>query len=85
MEPFIQDESNNFSRNLKLFRNKNGFTQQALADKLLVSRGYLSQLESLKLSKLPSMSMTFTIAKNLNIETYKLFIDFETNKKKESN
>lgn len=46
--------------NIKYYRQKQGITQQQLADKLNVSRQYVSEIENCK--KLPTIKIAFDCA-----------------------
>lgn len=48
---------------IKCYRQKQGITQQQLADKLNVSRQYVSEIENCK--KLPTIKIAFDCAKIL--------------------
>ena len=68
------DEYKNLGRNIAFYRKKARLTQDGLALKANVSRGYLSQIEAKNVEKAPSLDMVFNIAKTLNIPVYKLFM-----------
>lgn len=62
-----------FSKNLKMYRNKLGLSQEAFAEKAKLHRTYISAVESKRRSI--SLDNIQKIADALEIETYKLFID----------
>ena len=71
------DEYKNLGCNIAFYRKKARLTQDGLALKANVSRGYLSQIEAENVDKAPSLNTVFTIAKALNIPVFKLFIHNE--------
>lgn len=60
--------------NIKIFRNKQGLTQQGLAMRANMSKGYLSQIEARNYSRFCSLDMLINISKALNVPLYKLFL-----------
>ena len=70
----ISDEYANLSHNIARYRKKAHLTQEGLALKANISRGYLSQIEAKNVEKAPSLDIVFTIAKTLKIPVYKLFM-----------
>ena len=68
------DEYKNLGHNIAFYRKKARLTQDGLALKANVSRGYLSQIEADNVDKAPSLDMVFTLAKALNVPAYKLFM-----------
>ena len=68
------NEYKNLGRNIAFYRKKARLTQDGLALKANVSRGYLSQIEADNVDKAPSLDVVFTLAKTLNIPAYKLFM-----------
>ena len=57
--------------NIKYYRQMKGITQQELADKLNVSRQYISEIENGK--KLPTIKIAFDCAKILCTTVDRLF------------
>ena len=68
------DEYKNLGCNIAFYRKKARLTQEGLALKANLSRGYLSQIEADNVEKTPSLNMIFNIAKALKIPVYKLFM-----------
>ena len=68
------DEYKNLGLNIAFYRKKARLTQEGLALKANLSRGYLSQIEADNVDKAPSLNMIFNIAKTLNVPVYKLFM-----------
>ena len=62
-----------FVFNMKKYRRKGRISQMKLAEMLNTSTSYIGEIEIN--SRVPSMDMVERIAKALNIEPYKLFID----------
>jgi transcriptional regulator with XRE-family HTH domain len=62
-----------FVFNMKKYRKKRKLSQMKLAEMLNTSTSYIGSIEINK--KVPSMEMVEKIAKALNIEPFKLFID----------
>ena len=62
-----------FSYNMKKYRKKSGLTQEKLAEIIGTETSYIGQLE-INYGK-PSMDMVEKIAKALNIEPFRLFVD----------
>ena len=56
------------------YRKKAGMTQQCLADKLKISRSYLSRIESINRNQHFSFELLFSICKILNVEPRYFFI-----------
>ena len=77
MERNFADEYKNLGRNIAVYRNKMRLTQEGLALKANLSRGYLSQIEAENVDKSPSLDMIFSIAKSLKIPAHKLFMHDE--------
>jgi len=68
------DEYKNLGRNIAFYRKKARLTQEGLALKANLSRGYLSQIEADNVDKAPSLDMIFNIAKTLKIPVFRLFM-----------
>jgi len=64
-----------FRNNLKLYRTRQGYTQEKLSEICDISTDYLSQIERGK--RTPSFKRMELIAKALNIEVYKLFMPLQ--------
>ena len=62
-----------FAWNMKKYRKKRGLTQEKLAEILDTDTSYIGQIEINKGT--PSMEMAEKIAKALNIEPFRLFVD----------
>ena len=62
-----------FAWNMKKYRKKRGLTQEKLAEILDTDTSYIGQIE-INYGK-PSMDMVERIAKALNIEPFRLFVD----------
>lgn len=58
------------------YRKLNGFTQESLAEKIEVSPGYLSQVETPSFVQPISLKMLFALADVFKIPPYKL-LDFD--------
>jgi transcriptional regulator with XRE-family HTH domain len=69
-----------FANNVKKYRMKKGLSQEAFAEKAGLHRTYISAIEREKRSI--ALDNVQKIADALEIETYLLFIDIETEKKK---
>ena len=67
---------NLIGQNIKKFRKSVGETQEQFAKKNGLSRGFISQLESLKVNTGISLETLFNISKNYNVD---ITIFFETN------
>ena len=74
MERNFEKEYKNLGKNIALYRKKSRLTQEGLALKANISRGYLSQIEAENVDKAPSLDIIFNIAKTLKIPVYKLFM-----------
>jgi len=70
----FSDEYKNLGRNIAYYRKRARLTQEGLALKANLSRGYLSQIEAENVDKAPSLEMVFNIAKTLKIPPYELFM-----------
>jgi transcriptional regulator with XRE-family HTH domain len=62
-----------FVFNMKKYRRKNRLSQMKLAEMLNTSTSYIGEIEIN--SKVPSMEMVEKIAKALNVEPFRLFVD----------
>ena len=60
--------------NIKKYRRKLGLSQEALADKMNMSRSYLSKIEAPNCEKTFSIETLFIIAEALEVQAYKLLI-----------
>ena len=58
--------------NISFYRKREGMTQEALAEKSGVSRSHLSAIEAPNIIRPFSMEILFNIARDLNVEPYKL-------------
>jgi transcriptional regulator with XRE-family HTH domain len=62
-----------FAFNMKKYRKKRRFSQMKLAEALDTSTSYIGEIEIN--SRVPSMDMVERIAKALNVEPFRLFVD----------
>ena len=62
-----------FVGNMKKYREKRGLSQMRLADMLDTTTSYIGEIEIC--AKVPSMGMVERIAKALNVEPFRLFVD----------
>ena len=62
-----------FAFNMKKYRKKKRLSQMKLADLLDTSTSYIGEIEIN--SRVPSMDMVERIAKALNVEPFRLFVD----------
>ena len=62
-----------FTFNMKKYRKKRRLSQMKLAEMLNTSTSYIGEIEIN--SRVPSMDMVERIAKALNIEPFRLFVD----------
>jgi transcriptional regulator with XRE-family HTH domain len=62
-----------FAFNMKKYRKKKRFSQMKLAELLDTSTSYIGEIEIN--SRVPSMDMVERIAKALNVEPFRLFVD----------
>ena len=60
----------NLSYAVKYYRNKKGYTQEALAEKLGISRQHMAAIEAPNMKRGPSLELVFNIATVLEIEPY---------------
>ncbi|WP_090939222.1 helix-turn-helix domain-containing protein [Pelosinus propionicus] len=59
---------------------KRGLPQDELADKIAISKSYLSKIEAPNSTKAYSLDILFGIADGLDIDAIKFFIPIEENK-----
>jgi len=59
--------------NIALYRKKKGLTQEALAEKIGISRTHMSNIEATKVEKSMSLEVLFEIADTLGVDVGKLF------------
>lgn len=59
-------------QNIKKYRKTSGLSQEALAEKMSMSRSYLSKIEAPSCDKSFSVETLFIIAEALEIPAYKL-------------
>lgn len=64
----IYEFYNLIGKNIKNIRTQNGDTQEILAEKLNISRGFLSHLESQKVNKGISLDTLYYISKEYNVD-----------------
>ncbi|MCI8687978.1 MAG: helix-turn-helix transcriptional regulator [Lawsonibacter sp.] len=62
----------NLSYAVKYYRNKKGYTQEALAEELGISRQHMAAVEAPNMDRGPSLDLVFNIATVLEIEPYLL-------------
>lgn len=62
----------NLSYAVKYYRRKKGYTQEALAEELGISRQHMAAIEAPNLKRGPSLELVFNIATVLEIEPYVL-------------
>ena len=72
----IYDFYNLIGKNLKDIRNKNNDSQEALAEKINMSRGYIAQIESPKVKTGVSLDTLYLIAQEYNIDISDFFKDY---------
>ena len=77
MDKNFANEYRNLGRNIATYRKNARLTQEGLALKANLTRGYLSQIEAENVDKAPSLDMIFNIAKTLKVPVYKLFMHEE--------
>ena len=65
----------NIRKNIAFYRNQCGFTQEILSELSSISCDYLSEIERGK--KVPSIKRLILISDALNIETYKLLMEYK--------
>ncbi len=63
--------------NVAYYRKKKNLTQEGLALKANISRTHISHIEAENVNKSPSLDILFRICEVLEIEPYKLFIEYE--------
>ena len=64
-------------KNIKIYRNKMGLTQQQLSEKSGISMSYLTKLESAKCEKSISISLLNIIANTLDVDITKFLEERE--------
>lgn len=60
----------NLSYAVKYYRKKKGYTQEALAEELGISRQHMAAVEASGMKRGPSLDLVFNIATVLEIEPY---------------
>lgn len=63
----------NIGLNISYYRKKNGLTHEALAEKVGISRSFLSAIEAPNVDKVFSLPVLFEICKALDIEPSQIF------------
>jgi len=87
----IYEFYNLIGENLKKIRTKNGDSQEKISEKLNMSRGFISQIESQGVNCGVSLDTLFNISKLYNIdireffEGYENFINKKQTKKEDKN
>ncbi|MGI5891823.1 MAG: helix-turn-helix domain-containing protein [Bacillota bacterium] len=76
-----KDIYNEIINNIKKYRKKQGLTQQGLALRANMSKGYLSQIEAKNYERFCSLDMLIHIADALDIPLHKLFMPDDEEKK----
>lgn len=74
----IYEFYNLIGKNIKKVRIENGDTQESLAEKLNISRGFLSHLESAKVNKGISLDTLYYISKEYNVDISVFFEGYNT-------
>lgn len=59
------------------YRIKKGLSQDELADKIGISKSYLSKIEAPNSTKAFSLDVLFAIADGLDVEVFKFFIPLD--------
>ncbi len=72
MKSRYTDKYINLGRNIKKYRKRLGLSQEGLADKMNISRSYLSKIEAPNYVKSFSIETLFLLAEALEIQPYKL-------------
>lgn len=62
----------NLSYAIKYYRKKKGYTQEALAEELGISRQHMAAIEAPNMDRGPSLELVLNIAAVLEIEPYYL-------------
>lgn len=73
MREEYQEDLRNLCRNIAYYRHSKHLTQQGLAMRANISRGYLSQIEAENVEKGPSLEMIFHLSRILGVAPLKLF------------
>ena len=66
--------------NIKRIREKEGLTQQQLADKTGITTNYLAKIESQKMQRVRTIVIAGRLADALQVGIAKLFKSYENNK-----
>lgn len=73
MREEYQADLRNLCRNIAFYRHARHLTQDGLALKANISRGYLSQIEAENVEKDPSLELIFHLAHILGVPPIKFF------------
>lgn len=73
MHTKYSDRYREIGRKISYYRNKIGLSQQELADKINISKSYMSKIEAPKSEKPCSIEVLFDIANALGVDITLLF------------
>lgn len=65
------------AKKIVYYRNLRGLSQEAFADKIGISKSYLSKIEAPNSTKAYSLDVLFSIADGLDVDVIKLFLPIE--------
>ncbi|SKC59252.1 helix-turn-helix domain-containing protein [Maledivibacter halophilus] len=72
MESRFADQYVKLGKNIKKYRKRLGLSQEQLANRMSISRSYLSKIEAPNCQKSFSIETLFLLAETLHIPVYKL-------------
>ncbi len=72
MESRYTDKYIQLAKNIKKYRKRLGLSQEELADKMNISRSYLSKIEAPNYEKSFSIETLFLLAEALEVQVYRL-------------
>jgi len=79
MKTSYDERYRQIAKKIIYYRNMRGLSQEALADKIGISKSYLSKIEAPGSTKAFSLDVLFAIADGLDVEVMQFFLPIEEN------
>lgn len=79
MKTSYDERYRQIAKQIIYYRNVRGLSQEALADKIGISKSYLSKIEAPNSTKAYSLDVLFAIADGLGVDIIQFFMPIEEN------
>jgi transcriptional regulator with XRE-family HTH domain len=79
MKTSYDERYRQLAKRIAYYRMKRGLSQDELADKISISKSYLSKIEAPNSTKAYSLDVLFAIADGLEIDVIKFFMPIKEN------